>query len=222
MCFGGTYLSWVTNTTSRRLLAFSWWIKIGNWQLKLTKSTRDIGSTMWWGILGLVHGHILMNCSFGLIFLQKKSKSWKLLIGPSVIGTMKMLHSPTIFKWIQLGCCGQILCNFFYGIVCPICQNGFGPEGGMALGSCQYIYHLMCLINIFLVRRFCTLCQSHSICMSSLVSFDTCHLAMKKTLKTSLGDYMPFVSLLFTNTYMCFLASLHTCHQVERRSMTTP
>jgi hypothetical protein len=24
------------------------------------------------------------------------------------------------------------------GTVCPVCQNGFGPEGGMALGSCQY------------------------------------------------------------------------------------
>jgi hypothetical protein len=46
------------------------------------------------------------------------------------------------------------------GTVCPICQNGFGPEGGMALGSCQCIYHPMCLISIFLVRRFCVLCRS--------------------------------------------------------------
>src|SRR5450759_5466780 len=30
----------------------------------------------------------------------------------------------------------------------------------MALGSCQCIYHPMCLISIFLVRRFCALCRS--------------------------------------------------------------
>jgi hypothetical protein len=45
------------------------------------------------------------------------------------------------------------------GTVCPVCQNGFGPEGGMALGSCQCIYHPMCLISIFLVRRFYALCR---------------------------------------------------------------
>jgi hypothetical protein len=46
------------------------------------------------------------------------------------------------------------------GIVCSVCQNGFGPEEGLALGSCQCIYHPMCLINIFLVRRFCALYRS--------------------------------------------------------------
>jgi hypothetical protein len=43
------------------------------------------------------------------------------------------------------------------GTVCPVCQNGFGPKEGMALGSYQCIYHPMCLISIFFVRRFCAL-----------------------------------------------------------------
>jgi hypothetical protein len=46
------------------------------------------------------------------------------------------------------------------GTVCPVCQNGFGPEGGVALGSCHCIYHPMCLINIFLVCRLCGLYRS--------------------------------------------------------------
>jgi hypothetical protein len=45
----------------------------------------------------------------------------------------------------------------FDGTVCPVCQNGFVPKGRMALGSCQCIYHPMCLISIFLVHRFCAL-----------------------------------------------------------------
>ena len=48
----------------------------------------------------------------------------------------------------------------FDGTGCPVCQNGFGLEGGMALGSCRCIYHPMYLINIFLVCRFCVLCRS--------------------------------------------------------------
>jgi hypothetical protein len=48
----------------------------------------------------------------------------------------------------------------FNGTLCPICQNPFGPEGGWALGSCQCMYHPLCLMKIFLVRRFCALCKA--------------------------------------------------------------
>ena len=43
---------------------------------------------------------------------------------------------------------------------CSVCLNTFGPEGGWAVGSCTHMFHPMCLINIFLVRRFCPVCKS--------------------------------------------------------------
>ena len=43
---------------------------------------------------------------------------------------------------------------------CVVCINPFGPEGGWALGSCPHMFHPMCLISIFLVRRFCPVCKS--------------------------------------------------------------
>lgn len=54
-----------------------------------------------------------MSCSFGLIFLQKKLKTWKILIRPSVVGNMKMRHPPTTFRESHQGCCGRILHNLF-------------------------------------------------------------------------------------------------------------
>ncbi len=46
------------------------------------------------------------------------------------------------------------------GTKCAVCYNPFGPEGGWALGSCQCMFHPMCLISMFLVRRFCPCCKS--------------------------------------------------------------
>jgi hypothetical protein len=94
MYLKSTSLNWVANTTSGRLLASSQWINIGKWQLRWTKSTSSIGNTTWWRILGLLHGHIPMNCSLGLIFLQRKLRTWKLLIGPSVGGLQECYILP--------------------------------------------------------------------------------------------------------------------------------
>jgi hypothetical protein len=38
------------------------------------------------------------------------------------------------------------------GMECAVCMNGFGPEGGFHLGSCEHIYHPMCLISFMVVR----------------------------------------------------------------------
>lgn len=48
----------------------------------------------------------------------------------------------------------------FDGTKCVMCYNPFGPEGGWALGSCKHMFHPMCLISIFLVRRFCPSCRA--------------------------------------------------------------
>ena len=70
------------------------------------------------------------------------------------------------------------------GIVCLVCHNGFVLEEGMALGSCQCIYYLMCLISIFIVCRFCALCRSpfHNRLYELLVSIITCYLVGRRTL----------------------------------------
>jgi hypothetical protein len=46
------------------------------------------------------------------------------------------------------------------GTECAVCMNGFGPKGGFHLGSCEYIYHPMCLISFMVVRRRCALCKA--------------------------------------------------------------
>ena len=46
------------------------------------------------------------------------------------------------------------------GTECGICLLGFGPEGGFHLGSCEHIYHPMCLISFMLNRRRCALCKA--------------------------------------------------------------
>jgi hypothetical protein len=75
--------------------------------------------------------------------------------------------------------------RFIYdGTMCLVCQNGFGPKEGMALGSCQCIYHPMCLISIFLIRRFWPSADLlfTSICTSFLVSLGICHLVGRRIL----------------------------------------
>jgi hypothetical protein len=39
------------------------------------------------------------------------------------------------------------------GTVCAVCMYGFRPEGGFHLGSCEHIYHPMCLINFMVTHR---------------------------------------------------------------------
>ena len=50
------------------------------------------------------------------------------------------------------------LANFFFdGTMCCICYNDFGPEGGYSLGTCEHMYHPICLIAYMLIWRRC--CQ---------------------------------------------------------------
>jgi hypothetical protein len=101
--------NWVGRTTL--LVEGSLHLHIGlkladaNWNGK--KSTKSICSTMWWGILDSLHGHILLSCSFGMIFLQKESETWKLLIRQSIGGTTRMPYLSTTFKESRQGHCGQ-------------------------------------------------------------------------------------------------------------------
>jgi hypothetical protein len=46
------------------------------------------------------------------------------------------------------------------GTECPICLLSFGPEGGFHLGTCEHIYHPMCLISFMVNRRRCALCKA--------------------------------------------------------------
>ena len=51
-------------------------------------------------------------------------------------------------------------CIVMDGIQCPICSNPFGLEGGWSLGSCQCMYHPMCLVSHALIRRSCAICKA--------------------------------------------------------------
>ena len=46
------------------------------------------------------------------------------------------------------------------GIECAVYMNGFGPEGGFHLGSCEHIYHPMYLIRFIVICRRCALCKA--------------------------------------------------------------
>jgi hypothetical protein len=46
------------------------------------------------------------------------------------------------------------------GTECAVYMNGFGPERGFYLGSCEHIYHPMCLISFMVVCRRCALCKT--------------------------------------------------------------
>jgi hypothetical protein len=39
------------------------------------------------------------------------------------------------------------------GTECAVCMNGFGPKRGFHLGSCEHIYHPMCLISLMVACR---------------------------------------------------------------------
>jgi hypothetical protein len=39
-------------------------------------------------------------------------------------------------------------------------MNGFGPEGGFYLGSCEHIYHPLCLTNLMVACRHYALCKA--------------------------------------------------------------
>ena len=43
----------------------------------------------------------------------------------------------------------------FDGTTCCICHNAFGPEGGYCLGTCEHMYHPICLIAHMLTRQRC-------------------------------------------------------------------
>jgi hypothetical protein len=47
------------------------------------------------------------------------------------------------------------------GTVCAVCMFDFGPEGGFHLGSCEHIYHPMCLISFMVTRICCRVCKVH-------------------------------------------------------------
>jgi hypothetical protein len=48
----------------------------------------------------------------------------------------------------------------FDGTACPVCLNSFGPEGGFHLGTCEHIYHPMCLISLMIYHRRCAICKA--------------------------------------------------------------
>ena len=48
----------------------------------------------------------------------------------------------------------------FDGTICCICFNGFGPEGGYSLGTCEPMYHPICLIAHMLIWRRCCQCKA--------------------------------------------------------------
>lgn len=43
---------------------------------------------------------------------------------------------------------------------CIMCLNPFGPEGGYHLGSCDHLYHPICLISLMITRRRCSVCRA--------------------------------------------------------------
>jgi hypothetical protein len=103
-----------------------------NWQIaiemdKINKEYREHNMIRDFGLTSWAH----MSCSLGLIFLQRKLATWKLLIEPSVGGTTRMPHPSTgITKWTW-------------------------SKGKHAIGI-KLEQLLACLIGIFLVCRFCS------------------------------------------------------------------
>jgi hypothetical protein len=196
MCFGSTYLRLMTNITNGRLPASSQWIAIGKWQLRWKKSTRNSCNTTWWRILGSLHGHISMSCSFGLIFLQRKSKSWKLLIGPSVGGTTRMPHPPTTFRGSHQGCCGWISYDWCLMEPCTqyakmgLVQREAWPWGlaSTFTTSCTWLVYLWFIGFVSSVGL-----PSTNTCLSFLGPLHTWHQAEKRTLTTTQGNPWPCI-----------------------------
>ena len=48
----------------------------------------------------------------------------------------------------------------FDGTTCCICYNAFGPEGGFCLGTCEHMYHPICLIAHMVIWRHCCQCKA--------------------------------------------------------------
>ena len=46
------------------------------------------------------------------------------------------------------------------GTTCCICFNAFGPEGGFIVGTCEHMYHPICLIADMVIRRRCYQCKA--------------------------------------------------------------
>jgi hypothetical protein len=91
----------------------------------------------------------------------KKVQKWEIIVWAKCGWNYEIATSSHHLQGNPLKTLWPNLARFvFDGTECLICQNGFGPKGVMALGSCQYIYHPMCLFSIFLVCRFCALYRS--------------------------------------------------------------
>ena len=48
----------------------------------------------------------------------------------------------------------------FDGTTCCICYNAFGSKGGFILGTCEHMYHPICLIAHMVIRRHCWQCKA--------------------------------------------------------------
>ena len=48
----------------------------------------------------------------------------------------------------------------FDGTICCTCFNGFGPEGGYSLGTCEHMYQIIFLIAHMLIWRCCCQCKA--------------------------------------------------------------
>ena len=48
----------------------------------------------------------------------------------------------------------------FDGTTCCICYNAFSLEGGFCLGTCEHMYHPICLITHIVIRRHCCQCKA--------------------------------------------------------------
>jgi len=46
------------------------------------------------------------------------------------------------------------------GYECAVCNQCFGPEGGMAVGTCKDVFHPYCLLSLMVVRRRCPYCKA--------------------------------------------------------------
>ena len=48
----------------------------------------------------------------------------------------------------------------FDGTTCCICYNAFGLEGDFCLGTCEHMYHPICLIAHMLIQQRCCQCKA--------------------------------------------------------------
>jgi hypothetical protein len=82
------------------------------------------------------------NCGWD----YKNSMSCHNLKGDPDVQSTKLWPNPSIFV--------------LDGTVCAVCMYAFGKEGGFHLGSCDHIYHPMCLISFMVTRRRCRVCKA--------------------------------------------------------------